>query len=117
MRFVHGGMVPAGPLQISFGFTRANAGERSPRDRRRMKTLGLMLTLSGAPYLALGARLIDGQADTPAGAGWGVVFVIVALGYLAAGLFLLRRKPGRLPTVLVDPREGIGARRPLRERL
>jgi len=93
MRIVHGGMVPAGLLQISSGFTRAIAGERSSRDRRRMKALGLMLSLSGAPYLDLGARLIGGQTETPAGAVWGVGFVLVALGYLAVGLFLLRRKP------------------------
>ena len=91
MRIVHGGMLPAGLLQISSGFTRAIAAESSPRDRRRLKTLGLMLSLSGAPYLALGAGLIGGQADTAAGAVWGAGFVIVALGYLAAGLFLLWR--------------------------
>lgn len=93
MRIVHGGMVPAG-LQIGPGFTRAIAGERGSRDRRRMEILGLMLSLSGAPYLDLGARLIGGQIDTPAGAVWGVGFVLVALGCLAAGLFLLRRKAG-----------------------
>lgn len=70
MRIVHGGMGPAG-LQIGPGFTRTIAGERSSRDRRRMKTLGLMLSLSGAPYLDLGARLIGGQTDAPAGAVWG----------------------------------------------
>lgn len=110
MRIVHGGMLPAGLLQISSGFTRAIAGDRSPRDRRRLKTLGLMLSLSGAPYLALGARLIGGQADTPAGAVfWGAGFVIVALGHLAAGLFLLRREPRGLPTVLLDSRGGDGS--------
>jgi hypothetical protein len=58
-------MVPAGLLQISSGFTGAIAGDRCSRDRRRMKTLGLMLSLSRTPHLDLGARLIGGQTDTP----------------------------------------------------